>query len=512
MANGNGHEFGHSHSPEDIESEQMLLDESHPIWASERIVLTSAGIDIGSTTSHLLFSQLVLRRQGISLSSRFQIVSKKLLYESPILITPFLDGNVIDTAKLSDFIARAYKESGIKPEEVNTGAVIITGETARKDNAEAIANMFSAQAGKFVCAVAGPNLEAKMAAYGSGAVELTYGGEGISHNILNVDVGGGTSKFAICRDSGVVETAAINVGARLFVLDDKDHLVRIEAPGEQILKSLGLSLKLGDIMDHETQHKVCRQLAVSLVEVIKRGPLSPLTKDLLITPPITFKGPINHLIFSGGVSEYIYDCENNDFGDLGRILAGEIKELCFKPEFPIPVQPSLQRIRSTVIGASQYTVQVSGSTIFLSDNNALPIRNLLVVAPRIDETGLTVEKIKTAVLDSFTLQDLNPEESGVAIAVRWKMGPAYENLRNLCEGICAAMSPAIEHGLPLVLVFDADVGRLVGNILTNEMKTPCPVLSIDGIELQDFDYIDIGELIPDAQVVPVVIKSLVFRT
>ncbi|MDZ4245843.1 MAG: ethanolamine ammonia-lyase reactivating factor EutA, partial [Dehalococcoidia bacterium] len=152
MANGNGHEFGHSHSPEDIESEQMLLDESHPIWASERIVLTSAGIDIGSTTSHLLFSQLVLRRQGISLSSRFQIVNKKLLYESPILITPFLDGNVIDTAKLSDFIARAYKESGIKPEEVNTGAVIITGETARKDNAEAIANMFSAQAGKFVCA------------------------------------------------------------------------------------------------------------------------------------------------------------------------------------------------------------------------------------------------------------------------------------------------------------------------------------------------------------------------
>ncbi len=512
MGNGNGSDFEHSHGIEGVSPEEMMpLDESDPFWGSERIVLRSAGIDIGSTTSHLMFSEIVLRRQGISLSSRFQIVSKKIIYESPIMITPFLDGNIIDTKRLSDFIAAAYQKGGIKPEEIDTGAVIITGDASRKDNAEAIANVFSAQAGKFVCATAGHNMEAKMAAYGSGAVEISSSKYGQAHNVLNVDVGGGTTKFAVARDGAVVDTAAVNVGARLFVVDENDRLVRLEAPGQLVLGDLGLSLKVGNKLGHQQKHQICSRLALVVAEVIKRVPPSPLTQQLSVTPPLTLREPINHMIFSGGVSEYIYGHEKRDFGDLGRMLAEEIKEVCLTPGFPVPIQSGAQRIRATVIGASQYTVQVSGSTIFLSNSALLPMRDLQVVTPVLPATHLEPVEVEKAILSAFRLIDAKPGEMAVALALRWKAGPAYDHLRHLCEGIARAMSPALARGFPLVLVFDADVGRLVGHILTQELKVPGEVLSIDGIELQDFDYVDIGELIPDAQVVPVVIKSLVFR-
>lgn len=510
MANGNGHDFEHTHEIADVAV--MQPEEDDPIWASERIVLRSAGIDIGSTTSHLMFSEIVLRRQGISLSSRFQIVRKKVIYESPIVITPFLDGNIIDTNKLTEFINSAYEESGINPEQIDTGAVIVTGEAARKDNAEAIAMMFSAQAGKFVCAAAGHNLEAKMAAYGSGAVEISAQNSDQSHNVMNIDIGGGTTKFGIAKNGSVVDTAAINVGARLFVLDENERIGRIEAPGQQILDSLGLDLKYGDRMTHELKHQICHRLASCVVEIVRRSPPSSLTQKLMVTPSLGFKEPVQHLIFSGGVSEYIYSHENRDFGDLGRILAEEIRELCFAPGFPHPVQRGVERIRATVIGASQYTVQVSGSTIFLSDSSILPLRNLQAVAPILDQSSADVEGITRAISEAFRLLDTTPGNAPVALAIRWKLGPAYELLKRLCQGILQAMSAATARGFPLVLVFDADVGRLVGHLMTQECKVSCEVLSIDGIELQDFDFVDIGELMPDAQVVPVVIKSLVFRS
>ncbi len=488
-----------------------MPDEDDPVWASERVVLRSAGIDIGSTTSHLMFSEIVLRRQGISLSSRFQIVRKKVIYESPILITPFVEGNIIDTAKLSEFINAAYRESGIKPEEINTGAVIVTGEAARKDNAEAIAMMFSAQAGKFVCATAGHHLEAKMAAYGSGAVEISGQGSDGQHNIMNIDMGGGTTKFGIAKNGAVVDTAAINVGARLFVLDPGNRLVRLEAPGQLLLQRLGIDLKLGDEMPHDIQHRVCHELARSVVEVICNQPPSPLGRELMATPTLAFREPVHHLIFSGGVSEYIYNHENRSFGDLGAVLAEEIRAACFVKGFPYPVQRGLERIRATVIGASQYTVQVSGSTILLSNPGLLPLRNLQVAAPHFDHSGASAEKVAEAISKSLRQLDSSPEEKPVALAIHWKLGPAYEVLKGLCQGIATAMAPATSRGFPLVLVFDADVGRLVGHILTQEFHLPSDVLSIDGIELQDFDFIDIGEVMPEAQVVPVVIKSLVFR-
>src|SRR3954470_10336004 len=159
---------------EDEEGDEMPMDEDHPMWKSERISLTSVGIDIGSSTSHLIFSRLLLRRQGIALSSRFVVVNREILHESPILLTPYIDRTTIDTNKLGDFIHEAYRASGLTPEDIDTGAIIVTGEAVKKKNAEAIAALFSEEAGKFIWAPAGHNLESILAAYGSGAVHMTY--------------------------------------------------------------------------------------------------------------------------------------------------------------------------------------------------------------------------------------------------------------------------------------------------------------------------------------------------
>src|SRR5918999_2226283 len=197
-------ELHEGHEDEFGEDEEgMVMDEDHPMWRSERITLTSVGIDVGSSTSHLIFSRLTLRRQGIALSSRFVVVNREIIHESPILLTPYVDKTTIDTDKLDEFIHESYRQSGLTPDDIDTGAIIVTGDAAKKRNAEAIAALFSAQAGKFVCATAGHNLEAILASYGSGAVHMTYH-EGGDFTVMNVDVGGGTSKIAIVRGGRVI--------------------------------------------------------------------------------------------------------------------------------------------------------------------------------------------------------------------------------------------------------------------------------------------------------------------
>ena len=134
----------HEGHEDDFGDEEELMDENHPMWRSERITLNSVGIDIGSSTSHLIFSRLTLRRQGVALSSRFVVINREIIHESPILLTPYVDKTTIDTNRLGDFIHEAYRKANVTPEDIDTGAIIVTGEAAKKKNAEAIAALFSA--------------------------------------------------------------------------------------------------------------------------------------------------------------------------------------------------------------------------------------------------------------------------------------------------------------------------------------------------------------------------------
>ncbi len=501
------------HEDDFDEGDEGFMDENHPMWRSERITLNSVGIDIGSSTSHLIFSRLTLRRQGVALSSRFVVVNREIIHESPILLTPYVDKTTIDTNKLGDFIHEAYRNAGMTPEDIDAGAIIVTGEAVKKKNAEAIAALFAAEAGKFICATAGHNLESILAAYGSGAVHMTYH-EGGDFTVMNVDIGGGTSKIAIVQGGKVIDTCAVEVGARLIALDESGAINRLEDTALKFAKMAGIDdLKIGRILTEDEKERFSQALCNALFEVMERAKLSPEVENLLLTPNIEFADPIHAVMFSGGVSEFVYGYEKRNLGDLGIQLGKRVRARANQlGNGKIPLRPAEVRIRATVIGASQYTVQVSGNTIYLSHPELLPLRNLQVVSPQFDQNeGITAAEVKASVERALQRFDAQDVDRSVALALRWELGPSYPLIRTLAEGLVQAMKGHIDNGQPLVLVFDADIAKLMGNIIERELVPGAGIISVDGIDLKDFDFIDIGQELADAKAVPVVIKSLIFR-
>lgn len=493
------HDFDYPHEHADHE-------ERDPVWASDRVELRSVGIDVGSSTSHLTFSRLLLRRLGMRLSSRYAVVEREVLHQSPILLTPYRDPLTIDADRLGRFIDEAYRGAGVARDGIDTGAVIVTGEAAKKTNAAAILALFAREGGKFVCAVAGPRLEAIMAAHGSGAVARSRA----RGPVLNVDVGGGTTKLALCRDGEVVDTAVINVGGRLVAFADK-RVARLEDAGAVLAKAAGGKLALGDRLDDpkvaDTVRGMIGKMVDALFEVIERRPLSPLACGLMHTDPLAGREPIAALMFSGGVAEYVYGREAAGFGDVGRTLGEAIRaRLDGEPLGALLVEPD-EGIRATVIGAAQYTVQVSGSTVFHPGPGRFDLRNLPVFPVRLSEP-LSAAGVARAVREAIGGHDPEILAGAIALAIRWEFGASYEELRALGEGVLQALG---RRRAPVVLAFDRDIARLVGRLMVEELDAGPNVVAVDELDLAAFDYIDVGEPLPVSGIVPVVIKSLVFR-
>ncbi|MBI4484109.1 MAG: ethanolamine ammonia-lyase reactivating factor EutA [Acidobacteria bacterium] len=484
------------------------FEEQHPLWETDRVELTSVGIDIGSSTCHLIFSVLEMRRLGASLSSRFVVVRRQILHKSDILLTPYEGEKIIHAAKLSSFVKDAYGRAGLKPKEIDTGALIVTGEAVRKENARAIAELFAEEAGKFVCASAGPNLEAILAAHGSGAVSRSRRDPG--RTVLNIDVGGGTSKFALVRDGTVQQTAAINAGARLVSWDSSGRIHRLEDAGRRWAEEAGLALEPGALLTSADRLCMADLMAGALLEITRGTPLSPLAQELMITPPLPGLGKIDTILFSGGVSEYLYGLSSTEYGDLGPVLADAIRERFGSASLLPRVAEPAEKIRATVIGASQYTVQLSGNTIYVSDSKLLPLKNVPVIRPLLSVADVDPHSIARGIGAALRRLDLEEGDGPVALALGWEDEPSYSRIRAASQGILSGFRPRIEQGVPLILVFDRDLGKLLGIHLKEEHHLPVEIVSIDGIELREFDFVDIGSEIPSVGAVPVVIKSLVF--
>ncbi len=515
-------DFEHEHYYEQGDPTEMALA------TGELVRLTTVGIDVGSSTSHLMFSVLFLKRQGEALSSRYVVVLREVAYRSPVLLTPYTPDNMIDARKLGDFVHESYYAAGLKPKEVDSGAIILTGEALKRENARAIAETIAGESGRFVCATAGHNLEAVLAAHGSGAAALSYQ---TGQTILNVDVGGGTTKLALIHDGEIVGTAAVNVGGRLVARDGEGRLVRIEPAARLVAEELGIQLELGSHPEPHLFEKLAGKLAEVLVEVVQlsaaghhhhhghdhngdghhHDELSPLAGELMLTPRLHSHHNVDAITFSGGVSEFLYEREDRDFGDLGRHLADAVRRRIAGGELPAPLEQSGERIRATAIGASQFTVQVSGNTIAVSKPKLLPIHNLPVVHPRLPR-GESVQPlaIAQAIRQAYQRLDLVPGEQRIALALTWNGTPSYESLYNLAAGIKRGLEPGLAAGHPLVVVFNSDCANNIGHILRDDLQVTNDVISIDGIELKEFDFIDIGEVIQPAMAVPVVVKSLVF--
>jgi ethanolamine utilization protein EutA len=475
------------------------------IVEEDEIKLTSVGVDIGSSTSHLVFSRLEMRQEG----TRYVVKRRAVLSESEIFLTPYRDDLTIDVASLGKFINRQYERAGLKRDDVDTGALILTGVAVSRRNARAIADLFAAEAGRFVAVSAGDSLESTMAAHGSGAAAESARSGSVC---MNVDIGGGTSKIAVCVNGKVREVTAIDVGARLVVLDQNDIVTRLEEAGRVFAEAAGINVELGEKIDRSKLAPMASLMADRLFEVMSLKSLPEESRKLLRLPPLSYRGKIDAITFSGGVSEFIYDHHPGDFGDLGALLAKEVKERVARSG--IPVFEPAAKIRATVIGASQYTIQVSGSTIFVDPLDAVPVRNVPVVAPDVPLASDEIDQgaVKVAIERALARLDLADGKQPVALAFHWDGSATFARLQAFCSGVAQGLEKILAKGFPLMLVNDGDVGGILGLHFKEEMNFAHAVISIDGIALSEFDYIDIGALIPSSGAVPVVVKSLIFPT
>lgn len=477
------------------------------VLEDDEIRLVSVGVDIGSSTTHMVLSRIVLERRD----NRYLVTSREVTHESDVLLTPYrtgdITGDTLDGDALREFFDRQYAEAAVSPDEIDTGALIMTGVAVRRTNSRIIADVFSQIAGRFVSVSAGDALETQLSAFGSGAVSRS---EADGNRTMNIDIGGGTSKIAVCADGEVQAVTAIDVGARILAFDMEGRVTRIEEAARRLAAAAGLELVMGAIPDADGLSRLVELMADHLFAAMRSGLPASATAGLLRLDPLP-EGPVPDAIsFSGGVAEYVYGRDQRDHGDLGPRLATAIRDRVagWGPE----LQVAEQGIRATVVGASQYTVQVSGTTIFVEPASLLPLRNVPVLMPQLPlrHEELDADEITVAVKEALQAFDSLPKEQPVALCYRWEGSATFGRLDAFCRGVAAGMAEYTDNGLPLVLVGDGDVGGLVGIHVNEELGLPTPVVSIDGLTLQAFDFIDIGELLAASGAVPVVIKSLVF--
>ena len=484
--------------------------EENPIWIQDHVTLVTVGIDIGSSGTQVIFSRINLRRYGEDLTSRYYVVSRETLFQSPVALTPYSSDVRIDETALAAIIDEAYVSAGIKAQEIDTGVVILTGEALRRENAQAIAALIAEQRGDFVTATAGHHMESMLAAYGSGASKVSYDGD---TRILNIDIGGGTTKLALVEKGNVIATAALHIGGRLHVVDENGRLVRLDPAGKFHAREAGLSLSRGDVLSPSQLDRVAETMAELLMAALLQRPLTRAIEHLYLTDPLIDFGHLDGIMFSGGVGEYVYGREQRDFGDMGRRLGGAIRRRIDNGALPWPLLPAGECIRATALGASEYSVQLSGNTSCITKpGELLPRRNLQVLQPSY-ECGDVIDPAALArtIRSHFAAFDLIEGEGEVALALRWSGPPSYERVSAFAEGIRHGLAMTIERRKPLYIMLDGDIAQTLGAILREELLVESEILAIDGVVLRDFDYIDLGRIRMPSYTVPVTIKSLLFN-
>jgi ethanolamine utilization protein EutA len=506
-----GADLAHVHDGNADHDHDDFIDgpiEDNPLWIADNVTLVSVGIDIGSAGTQVIFSKVHLRRLSEDLTSRYYVVGRETLFRSPVSLTPFR-GDGIDSAALEAMIDGDYQAAGVSPDEIDTGVVILTGEALRRDNAQAIAALLAEQGGDFVTATAGHHMEAMLAGYGSGAARVS---SDQGQRILNIDIGGGTTKLALADKGRVIATAAIHIGGRLQVVDDAGRIIRLDPAGQHHAAQAGFRWSKGDNVDPTSLDKVSEYMADALIATIRMRPLPAPLKALYLTEPIAEIGQIDGVMFSGGVGEYVYGREDRDFGDIGRRLGRALRKRLDAGALPWPLLPAGECIRATALGASEYSVQLSGNTSNITNpGTLLPRRNLQVLQPPyVCEEVIDPDQLAAAIRGHFTSFDLTEGEADVALALRWLGAPSHERIFAFAQGIARGMAITIAQKKPLYIMLDGDIAQTLGAILREELDVQGEVLCIDGVVLWDFDYIDLGRIRLPSMTVPVTIKSLVF--
>ncbi len=443
-------------------------------------ILTSVGIDVGTTSTQLVVSRLRVENRASGFAvPEMVITDREILYKSPIHFTPLVEGKLVDGDQLHLIVEEEYNNSGIFREQVDTGAVIVTGETSRRENARTVLEALSDYAGDFVVTTAGPDLESVLAAKGAGAVD--YSRE-TGRTVLHMDIGGGTSNLALIRDGKIERTGCLNVGGRLVKFSEQGVITYLSP----VLSGI-CAWKIGEIPTEQQREKLAQTLAAALEMAAGRQRETPLLSSLLTeesSHPWQVPQEAVVVSFSGGVADCIReDFSSMAFGDLGPELGRAIREssLC-RGDYIL----GTETIRATVIGAGCHTTQLSGSTVY-HQNIHFPMKNLPV--------------LKISQLSS--LRDcLSRQEQQIIVSMEGIRSPSYQQVTELAEKLLIQMQP------PIFLCVEQDMAKALGQALAVRLPPDAKVLCIDRIRLGEESFLDIGTPVGDA--IPVVVKTLVF--
>lgn len=463
---------------------------------------------MGTSTTKIIISRLkLLNVAGISHVPRIEIIDKEVLYKSPVYRTPLLDEITIDTREVENIIKQEYDMAEISPHMIETGAVIITGEAATKNNASEMVHHLSKEAGEFLVATAGPDLEGIIAAKGSGVFQKSKG-NGLVR--ANVDIGGGTANIAVYQNETLLGTCTLHVGGRLIEFEN-EIIKSISPPIKRVLEQQNIRLDVGESRASTHIDLIVNMLKNTLYRVLKNE-VEEQDIPLILGNKPDWDVPIDVVTFSGGVSECMYQLETVEsiatYNDIGMLLAQNIEQSEIFDAFT--VEAPLETVRATVLGAGMQTTEISGATIQI-DSSKLPLKNIPIMKHDFQqqlEQG--VKTLPKTFEQAKRIFDTVQTESNFALSLTNIPYVKFNEIQILAENIKSLMNERNYPSSPIILVVESDVAKVLGQSLI-AMGVEQPVICIDQIHVDTGDYIDIGRALK-SNVVPVIVKTLTFHS
>ena len=478
---------------------------------ADKTAILSVGIDVGTSTTQVVFSKLQMDNAGGYFSvPRVAIVDKEEVYKSEVYMTPLKTDVLIDTDALRDIVAAEFRKAGYRPEDTDSGAVIITGESARKENSDAVLKSLSDFAGDFVVSAAGPDMESLIAGKGSGAWQYS-----MDHHcrVANLDIGGGTTNVVLFEDGETLARGCLDIGGRLICMNPQGIITKVSPAAAVMAQAAGVSVSVGDRCDELKLTAVTRQMAAALnaylgvgtkdIDAILRQIKTPGSSDF----PVPEK--VQAVFFSGGVADLIYH-ESADtwaYGDIGVLLGRAIRESRLFTDFQ-KMEPG-ETIRATVVGAGTYTTTISGSTITYSDD-IFPLKNIPVI--KLDEElqeACFAGETEPVIRRIQWVLGQNDEEHFI-LAMPGKRNPGYTEMKRAAASIRQIMDRVQPPGEPILLVIESDIAKAMGQMIRQQPDLKRQVVAIDSIHVEDGEYVDMGKPMMNGMVIPVVVKTLIF--
>lgn len=470
--------------------------------------ILSVGIDIGTSTTQLVFSRITIENTASMISvPRITIADKEVVYRSDIHFTPLKSNTEIDGEKVRLIVKHEYEKAGVVPEQVQTGAVIITGETARKENAAEVQKALSHFAGEFVVATAGPALEGIIAGKGANA-----SGESKKRGavVANLDIGGGTTNIAVFDNGEVIDTSCLDIGGRLIKVDG-GKIAYISEKMQKLAEANHVPIAVGQPVDRGFLTKIVIRMSELLEEVVG---IRPPTDDLALIctdKDLRRDYTIDYVTISGGVADCLKDeitCDSFLYGDIGLLLGQAIAHSLIGKKIPVLIPA--ETIGATVVGAGSHTTDISGSTISVSCST-LPIQNIPVLKLSREDEALPFESWGGIIRDKvawFRLQE--GEKQMPALAFKGPRDIGFQEIHCLAESILEGMDAVLQEEAPLTVVVENDLAKALGQTLQVKLGDRKEVICIDTVKVENGDYIDIGRKLAGGNVVPVIVKTLLF--